>query len=78
MAELDIKELIEEMVKKIAADETLKKKFMSEPIAVLEKLLGVDLPEDKLQKLADGIKAKLAVDDIGDALGALGGLFKKR
>ena len=78
MAELDIKELIEELVKKIAADETLKKKFMSEPIAVLEKLLGVDLPEDKLEKLADGIKAKLAVDDIGDALGALGGLFRKR
>ena len=78
MAELDIKELIEEMVKKIASDETLKKKFMAEPIAVLEKLLGVDLPEDKLEKLADGIKAKLAVDDIGDALGALGGLFKKR
>jgi len=78
MAELDIKELIEELVKKIAADEALKKKFMSEPIAVVEKLLGVDLPEDKLEKLADGIKAKLAIDDIGDVLGGLGSLFKKR
>ena len=78
MAELDIKELIEEMVKKIAADEALKQKFMKEPSAVLEKLLGVDLPEDKLEKLADGIKAKLTIDDIGDVLGGLGGLFKKR
>ena len=78
MAELDIKELIEELVEKIASDEALKKKFMSEPIAVLEKLLGVDLPEDKIEKLADGIKAKLAIDDIGDVLGGLGGLFKKR
>ena len=51
---------------------------MSEPISVLEKLLGVDLPEDKIEKLADGIKAKLAIDDIGDVLGGLGGLFKKR
>jgi len=45
---------------------------------VVEKLLGVDLPEDKLEKLADGIKAKLAIDDIGDVLGGLGSLFGKK
>ena len=35
-------------------------------------------PDAELEKLADGIKAKLAIDDIGDVLGGLGGLFKKR
>lgn len=78
MADIDIKALIEEMVEKIASDEALKKKFMAQPIAVVEKLLGVDLPDDKIEKLVAGIKAKLAVDDLGDALGALGGLFGKK
>jgi len=78
MAELDIKELIEELVKKIAADEALKSKFMKEPIAVVEKLIGVDLPDDKIEKLAEGIKAKLAIDDVGDVLGGLGSLFGKK
>ena len=78
MAELDIKAIIEEMVEKIASDDALKKKFMKEPIAVVEKLLGVDLPDDKIEKLVDGIRAKLAIDDIGDVLGGLGGLFKKK
>ena len=78
MADIDIKALIEEMVEKIASDEALKKKFMAQPIAVVEKLIGVDLPDDKVEKLVDGIKAKLAIDDLGDALGALGGLFGKK
>ena len=78
MADIDIKALIEELVEKIASDEALKKKFMAQPIAVVEKLIGVDLPDDKIEKLVAGIKAKLAVDDLGDALGALGGLFGKK
>lgn len=78
MADIDIKALIEEMVAKISSDEALKKQFMAQPIAVVEKLLGVDLPDDKIEKLVAGIKAKLAVDDLGDALGALGGLFGKK
>lgn len=78
MTEINIKELIEEMVKKITDDEALKKQFEKAPVAVVEKLLGVDLPDDKIEKLVDGIKAKLAIDDVGDVLGALGGLFGKR
>ena len=78
MADIDIKALIEELVEKIASDEALKKKFMAQPIAVVEKLVGVDLPDDKIEKLVTGIKAKLAVDDLGGALGALGGLFGKK
>ena len=78
MADIDIKALIEEMVEKIASDEALKKKFMAQPIAVVEKLLGVDLPDDKIEKLVEGIKAKLAIDDMGDVLGKLGGLFGRK
>lgn len=74
----DIKKLIEDVVEKISENTDLKEKFMKDPVSVLEKLLGVDLPNEQLDTLIDGIKAKLAADDIGDALGKLGGLFGKK
>lgn len=75
---MDIKAKIEELVEKIQSDKALQAKFKSDPIAAVEQLLGVDLPNDQIEKIVDGIKAKLAIDDIGDALGKLGGLFGKK
>ena len=73
-----LKDKIDEIVDKIKSDKDIAAKFQKDPISVVEKLLGVDLPDDKIEKLVAGIKAKLAVDDLGDALGALGGLFGKK
>jgi len=73
MADINIKEMIEELVEKILSDKDLKEKFMKDPITVVEKLIGIDLPNDKIEKLVDGIKAKITMDDIGDALGSLFG-----
>lgn len=72
---MDIKEYIEKAVKKIQADEDLQKQFKKDPIKALEKLLGVDLPDDLMEKVVAGVKAKLTVDDLSDALGALKKLF---
>lgn len=74
----DIMNKVEELVEKIQSNKSLMEKFEKDPVAVLEQLLGVDLPNDQLNKLVDAVKAKLALNDIGDALGALGGLFGKR
>jgi len=74
--DLNIKEKIEELVEKIKGDPALLKSFQKEPIKTVEKIVGVDLPDEKLQPLVDGVKAKLAAADIGDKLGALGSLFK--
>ncbi|MBR5446748.1 MAG: hypothetical protein IKV57_11530 [Clostridia bacterium] len=74
----EIKELIEKAIEKLQADEDLLANFKKDPIKVVEKLLNVDLPDDKIKAIADGIKAKLAIDDIGDVLGKLGGLFGKK
>ena len=76
--ELDIKAKIEELVKKITGDKTLLANFKKDPIKVVEKLIGIDLPDEKLKALVDGVKAKIAVDDIGDIAGKLGGLFGKK
>ena len=44
----------------------------------MEELLGIDLPDEQIQKLVDGIKAKIAVDDLGSAASALGSIFGKK
>ncbi len=75
---MDIKAKIEELVEKIKSDKTLLAKFQKEPVAAVEALLGVDLPDDQIEKLVEGIKLKLAAGDLGEKLGKLGGLFGKK
>ncbi len=72
---MDIKAKIEEITDKIKGDKNLLSKFKDDPVATLEGLIGIDLPNDQLEKVADGIKAKISLDDIGDKLG---GLFGKK
>lgn len=75
---MDIKEKIEELVEKIQGDKDILAKFQKDPVAVVEKLIGMDLPNDQIEKVADMVKAKLDLDKVGDALGMLGGLFGKK
>ena len=72
---MDIKAKIDEIVKKIKTDDGLKAKFQKDPVSAVEGLIGVDLPNDQVEKIAEGIKAKISLDKIG---GALGGLFGKK
>lgn len=75
---MDIKEKIEEVVKKLLSDKKLMEKFEKNPVKVIEELLGVDLPDDLVNKIIDGVKAKISLEKVGDALGALSGLFGKK
>ncbi|MBQ7875901.1 MAG: hypothetical protein IJ316_01285 [Clostridia bacterium] len=72
---MDIKEKIEELVEKIKSDDKLRAKFQSDPVSAVESLLGIDLPNDQIEKIVDGIKAKISIDSIGSVLG---GLFGKK
>lgn len=78
---MDIKAKIEELAAKIKSDKALQKKFATDPISAVEELIGVDLPNDQIEKIVDGIKAKIQMDDIGEKLegigSKLGGLFNK-
>ena len=75
---VDIKEKIEEIVKKIKADKDIAAKFKKDPIKTIEGILGVDLPDEMLEKVVDGVKAKLTGDQLGDIAGKLSGLFGKK
>ncbi len=71
---LDIKAKITELVDKIQKDPKMLESFQKEPVKTVEGLVGVDLPDDQINPIVDGIKAKLNLDK---AAGLLGGLFKK-
>lgn len=73
-----IKEKIEEITEKIKADDNLLEKFKEDPIKVIEELIGIDLPDDAIEKLVDGIKAKITLDKASDLLGGIGKLFGKK
>ncbi|MGN0798919.1 MAG: hypothetical protein ACI4NU_00620 [Christensenellales bacterium] len=70
-------EKAEELAKKIGADKDLLASFTKEPVKTLESKLGIDLPDEQINKLADAIKAKLNLDKAGDLLGGVGKLFGK-
>ncbi len=72
---MDIKEKITEAVEKIAKDKALQEQFKDEPVKALEKVLGVDLPDDIMEQVVQGVKAKLTADKLSDAADALKKLF---
>ena len=72
---MNLKEKISEIVKKLMADPKLMEKFDRNPASVIEELVGIDLPDDQVNALVDGIKAKIQLDKLG---GALGGLFGRK
>jgi uncharacterized protein YpuA (DUF1002 family) len=72
---MDIKEQITSAVEKIAKDEKLQAQFKNDPVKTVEQVLGVNLPDDAVNKIVDGVKAKLSVDKASDVLGSIKKLF---
>ena len=75
---IDIKEKIEDLVEKIQKNPNLLKKFKNDPVKVVEDLVGIDLPDELIEKVVDGVKAKITLDKLDDAMDLLGGLFGKK
>ena len=80
-----IKDKIDEIVEKIKKDDKIAQKFAKDPITTVEQLIGIDLPNDQIEKIVDGVKAKIKLDklnldkaDIEKIGNVLGGLFGKK
>ena len=71
MLNIDIKAKIEEIVEKLKNDDDLLEQFNKDPAKLIEEYVGIDLPDDKVNQLVEGIKAKIKLDK-------LGGLFGKK
>ena len=74
---MNIKEKVEELVAEIRKNPQLLTQFKEKPVPVIEKLVGMDLPDDQIMQLAELVKAKIDLDKAGDVLKGLGGLFRK-
>ena len=72
---IDVKATIEELVSKLQKDPALLQSFQKDPVKALEQLTGMNLPDEQLQPLVTGIKAKLAASGLGDKLDGLKKLF---
>ena len=73
---MDIKAQIEEIVGKIKNDKSLAEEFKKNPVQAVEKLLGVDLPDETISKIVEGVKAALAGGKLNGVLGKLKNLIK--
>lgn len=56
---VDIKEMAEKVVTKIKADPNLLKSFNDDPVKTVENVVGVDLPDDKIQPIVTQVKTTL-------------------
>lgn len=78
---MDLQKIIKDALDQLEGNDDLIKAFLADPVKTLEKKLGIDLPDDKIQPVIDGIKAKLKMDDAAEKakglLGAVKGLFGK-
>ncbi|MCI9186817.1 MAG: hypothetical protein HFF34_05930 [Oscillospiraceae bacterium] len=72
---MDIKESIEKAVATIAQDKALQEQFKTDPVEAVQKLLGVELPVDVLEKIVAGVKAQLTAGQLAGAADALKKLF---
>lgn len=74
----DIKGKIEEIVKKATEDKSFGNNFMENPVKTVEEFLGVDLPDETINKIVEGVKAKLAADGAKSIFKSIMNIFKKK
>ena len=79
----DVKAKVDELVKKISSEKDLARKFVKNPVKTVEDLLGVDLPDEAVKKVVEGVKEKVSLEKInalldsdGDGKPDLGALKK--
>lgn len=82
----EIMEKVEKVVKEVQKDPKMLAKFKDEPVKVIEKLLGVDLPDALVKNVIDGVMDAIKDDgkkddkkddklDLGDAVDLLKKIF---
>ena len=79
----DVKEKIEEIVKRISTEKDLARKFVKDPVKTVEGLIGIDLPDEIVKKVIAGVKDKIdlkkitaLLDSDGDGKPDLGAISK--
>lgn len=71
---MDIQKIIADVVAKLTSNPDLIKSFLSNPVQLLEKTFGIDLPDDQINQVIEGVKGQIDLSkfDLKDAAGLLG------
>ena len=72
---MDITGMIKDAVEKITGDGDLTKAFQADPTATVKKVAGDKVPAEAIDKIIDGVKAKISLDKAGDAISSIKKLF---
>lgn len=72
---MDIKEKINQIVEKATKDPAFKEQFQKDPVKAVEKVVGVDLPDDAVEKIVQGVKGKISLDKVSGVADSLKKLF---
>ncbi len=72
---MDITAMVKDAVEKITKDGDLTKAFQKDPAATVKKVAGDKVPAEAIDKIVDGVKAKIKVDSAAGALGSIKKLF---
>lgn len=72
---MDIKEQINKIVEAVTKDDDLKNQFAKDPVKAVEKVIGVDLPDDVINKVIDGVKGKITLDKVSGVADSIKKLF---
>lgn len=73
---MDIQKIIADVVARLTSNPDLIKSFISNPVQLLEKTFGIDLPDDQINKVIEGVKGQIDLSkfDVKEATGLLGKL----
>ena len=74
-SKFDIKDQITKLVDAVTKDDEVKNLFSENPVKAVEKVIGIDLPDDIINQVIQGVKAKVSLGKLSDAAGFLKNLF---
>ena len=73
---MDIKKIISDIIEKLKSNPDAVRGLQSEPTKTIKDLTGIDVPEDQVNAVVDGIKEKLG-GGLGDKLDGLKNILGK-
>ena len=73
---MDLQRIIADVAARLMGNPDLIKSFLSNPVQLLEKTFGIDLPDDQINQVIKGVTEKLDLKnvDMAQAVGLLGKL----
>jgi len=76
---VDLKKISTKVINAIKKDPTLITSFTKDPVSTIEKVTGVDLPNDQINEIIKQVKAQtknIDMNDVANLVGALTGAKK--